>query len=61
MDDHSTRGLPRDNNRTNRFLYQVQEQATERRRADRKEKRELDKEKAKAEYRARDLEGQITI
>ncbi|CAM9137560.1 unnamed protein product [Ectocarpus sp. 4 AP-2014] len=39
------------------ILQAVQEQATERRRADRKEKRELDKEKAKAEYRARDLEA----
>ncbi|CAN0361283.1 unnamed protein product, partial [Ectocarpus sp. 12 AP-2014] len=39
------------------ILQAVQEQASERRRADRKEKRELDKEKAKAEYKARDLEA----
>ncbi|CAN0092862.1 unnamed protein product [Ectocarpus sp. 6 AP-2014] len=39
------------------ILQAVQEQATERRRADRKEKRELDKEKTKAEYRARDLQA----
>lgn len=39
---------------------QVQIQARERRRSDRKEKRELDKEKALAEYRARELEGMCT-
>lgn len=38
---------------------QVQAQARERRRSDRKEKRELGKEKALAEYKARDLEGMM--
>lgn len=43
----------------NLFSSQVQAQARERRRSDRKEKRELDKEKALAEYRARELEGKF--
>ncbi len=38
---------------------QVQDQARERRRSDRKEKRELDKEKSLAEYKARALEGTV--
>lgn len=38
---------------------QVQEQARERRRSDRKEKRELDKEKTTAENKARALEGEV--